>query len=141
MRFFNHYVSFYDALAGPWNLSPECLYFMYRHRRYFRSILSRYFGKSSDIRVCNVGIGLGDWDLYLSFELGSKGKLTSIDIQSDSCEILEGRLEIQKHPHKVEVVNEDVNKTSLHPENKQRKGVALSQPSIDLFNPYAIFPL
>lgn len=116
-KVFKHYISFYDALAGPSNLAPETLYIIYRYRRHFKSILNLYFGDATDLSVCNVGIGQGDWDLYVSFELGSKGKLTSIEIRTDSYEVHKDRLEIQKHPYDVEVLNEDVNATSLPPES------------------------
>ena len=112
-----HYVSYYDSLAGPSNLAPGTLYVIYRYRRHFKAIIGEYFGDSADLRVCNVGIGQGDWDLYLSFELGAKGKLTSVEIRTDSYEVHKDRLEIQKHPYEVEVLNEDVNETSLPPES------------------------
>lgn len=109
------YASYYDALAGPSNLSPEVCYSLYRTRSYFRSILRHHYAGQSSIAVCNVGIGQGDWDLFLSFELGGRGNLTSIEVRQESCDTLTARMEIQGHPYEIVVVNEDVNETSVPP--------------------------
>ena len=43
------------------------------------------------ITVCNVGIGVGEWDNFLCDWLDGKGTLTSVDIDRDSCELFAHR--------------------------------------------------
>ncbi|MBN2310545.1 MAG: class I SAM-dependent methyltransferase [Candidatus Hydrogenedentes bacterium] len=111
-----HYASFYGPEAGPWNVSPECLYVEYRMRAFVKAILDGRLAGAARVRVCNVGIGQGDWDLFLSYTLGERGDLTSVEVSAECCELFRARLAAQEHPHPVHVVNEDVTCTSLPPE-------------------------
>ena len=110
-----HYASFYGPEAGPWNLSPECLFVDYKTRSFVSALLERRFSDYTRLKVCNVGIGQGDWDIFLSYKIGSRGELTSVDISAKICETLCARLSIEENPNVVHILNEDINRTSLSP--------------------------
>lgn len=95
----------YGPEAGPWNLSKVNLYIEYLFRKFFED----NFNVKPGCCICNVGIGAGEWDKYLSYYLADSGKLTSIDIDSEICRQLSERLENEKNPYKIEVINKDVN--------------------------------
>ena len=57
--------------------------------------------------ICNIGIGVGGWDRYLSYKLKG-GSLTSIDIDGECCKLLGLKLENEKNPNKVKIINSDV---------------------------------
>ncbi len=110
-----HYASFYGPEAGPWNLSPKNLFVEYKTRSFASAILEQHFSDSTRLKVCNVGIGQGDWDIFLSYKIGSRGELTSVDISAETCEILRARLSIEENPNVIHILNEDINRTSLSP--------------------------
>lgn len=110
-----HYASFYGPEAGPWNLSPESLFILYRTHAFASALFASRFPDSSPLKVCNVGIGQGDWDIFLSYKLGSRGTLTSVDISAEICETLRARLLIEDNPNVVHILNVDINRTSLSP--------------------------
>jgi SAM-dependent methyltransferase len=110
-----HYASFYGPEAGPWNLSPECMFVDYKIRSFVSTLLERFPSDSPRIKVCNVGIGQGDWDIFLSCKINSKGELTSVDISAEICETLSARLLMEENPNVVHILNEDINRTSLSP--------------------------
>jgi len=114
-RLLRIYAAFYGPEAGPWNLSPRRLYIDFQTRRHLLALLENSFAARSDLRVCNVGIGQGDWDIFLSYALSGRGGLTSVDMQADICETLSARLAVERHPHPVRVLNEDITRTSLPP--------------------------
>lgn len=100
-------LQFYGALYGPdagaWNTSVKSKYLEYR--------LAAFFEEHFEIRpgddVCNIGIGAGFWDRYLSFRLRG-GRLTSIDIDADCCRQLALGLENEQNPQRVDIVQADV---------------------------------
>lgn len=102
------YAEIYGPEAGPWNLSYQNLYIEYLTRKFFED----NFEIREGIKVCNVGIGVGDWDRYLSYLLANKGQLTSIDIDQEICDVFESRLKIEKNPYEIEVTCKDVNEVS-----------------------------
>jgi len=112
-RLLQIYASYYGPEAGSRNLSPQRLYVDYQTRRHLVTLLERSFAARSDLRVCNVGIGQGDWDIFLSYALSTRGSLTSVDIQADICETLSARLRVERHPNPIRVLNEDIIRTSL----------------------------
>ena len=61
--------------AGPWNLSVQNKYLEYMFARFFEE----HFPLPEYVRICNIGIGAGYWDRYLSYQLRG-GSLTSIDV-------------------------------------------------------------
>lgn len=96
------YSQMYAPEAGPWNLSVENKYLEYRFRDFFET----HFCVPEDARVCNIGIGAGEWDTYLSYKL-PKGSLTSIDKIEVCCRQLEQRLVCEGNPNKVTVLHAD----------------------------------
>ncbi len=93
------YSQMYAPEAGPWNVSVENKYLEYR----FADFFERYFPVASGALVCNIGIGAGEWDIYLSYRLKG-GSLTSIDRLEICCRQLEQRLICEGNPNQVQVI-------------------------------------
>lgn len=96
------YSQMYAPEAGPWNLSVENKYLEYK----FRDFFEKNFAISKDYQICNIGIGAGEWDIYLSYKL-SGGSLTSVDMLDVCCRQLEQRLICEGNPNAVTVVCAD----------------------------------
>jgi len=96
------YGQMYGPEAGPWNLSVENRYLEYR----FADFLERHFVIDEGMRICNIGIGAGEWDRYLSYRLKG-GTLTSIDRLERCCRQLEKRLIWEENPNPVRVICAD----------------------------------
>lgn len=96
------YSRMYAPEAGPWNLSVENKYLEYRFAHFFE----RNFSVPEAGEICNIGIGAGMWDTYLSYKL-KKGSLTSVDRLEICCRQLEERLRCEGNPHSVTVVCAD----------------------------------
>lgn len=88
--------------AGPFNLSVENKYLEWRITAFFEE----NFRLSEDIKVCNIGIGAGYWDRYLSYRV-NEGSLTSVDIDPKCCRQLKEGLENEKNPNKVDIICAD----------------------------------
>ena len=97
--------------CGLWNLSPKNLYLEHETRHY----VSTEFEIFDGIKVCNVGIGVGEWDDYLGYWLNGKGTLTSIDINPEIGELFPLRQKIEGHPNPSIVLCEDVLATTAEP--------------------------
>lgn len=110
-RLFELYLSFEGPEAGPWNRSPKSLYLEY----WTRSFISERVQIHDGIEVCNVGIGAGGWDNFLCDWLTGTGKLTSIDIDSDICELFEYRQKREEHPNPSTVVCADIMENPFPP--------------------------
>lgn len=95
----------YDPEAGPWNLSVENKYLEYM----FASFFEENFALSGTEKICNIGIGAGYWDRYLSYKLHG-GSLTSVDIDPVACRQLTQGLENENNPNSVEIICSDVTK-------------------------------
>ena len=93
----------YGPDAGPWNTSVKSKYLEYMIAKFFEENITVGKGNS----ICNIGIGAGSWDRYLSYKLNG-GQLTSIDIDEECCRQLKLRLENEKNPNVVNVINSDV---------------------------------
>ena len=93
----------YDSEAGPWNLSVENKYLEYMLAKFFEE----NFLVTERTCICNVGIGAGYWDRYLSYKL-KDGTLTSIDIDEVACRQLRECLINEKNPNKVTIIHSDV---------------------------------
>ena len=96
------YSQMYAPEAGPWNLSVENKYLEYRFRDFFET----HFAVPEDCQICNIGIGAGEWDTYLSYKL-PMGALTSIDRLEICCRQLEQRLLCEGNPNSVTVLCAD----------------------------------
>lgn len=97
------YAQMYAEEAGPWNLSVENKYLEYR----FASFFEEHFLVHPGDNICNIGIGAGAWDRYLSYQLHG-GKLTSIDIDPLCCHQLREGVDFEQNPNLIEVVCGDV---------------------------------
>lgn len=89
--------------AGPWNLSVQNKYLEYMFSKFFEE----NFPLEKNVRICNIGIGAGYWDRYLSYQLRG-GSLTSVDIDEVCCRQLREGLENEGNPNSVEIVCSDV---------------------------------
>ncbi len=93
----------YGPEAGPWNTSLRSKYLEYR--------ITAFFEESFPIRqgaeLCNIGIGAGSWDRYLSYRLNG-GNLTSIDLDGTICRQLKLRLQNENNPNCVRIIHSDV---------------------------------
>lgn len=96
------YAQMYDPEAGPWNTSVENKYLEYR----FADFFEKHFTVSDGTDICNIGIGAGEWDRYLSYKL-HHGSLTSIDRSEVCCRQLEQRLLCEGNPKDVNVICSD----------------------------------
>lgn len=96
------YSQMYGPEAGPWNLSVANRYLEYR----FADFFEKHFTVSEGMDLCNIGIGAGEWDRYLSYQLKG-GTLTSIDRLEICCRQLEKRLVCEGNPNPVRVVCAD----------------------------------
>ena len=103
-KLLNYYLELKGPEAAEWNASPDNLYAECMTRDYVR----KEFAVIEGMQVCNVGIGTGDWDDYLGYWLKGKGRLTSIDIDADICELFAYRQKREGHPNPSEVVNRSI---------------------------------
>ena len=99
-KLWNYYLELKSPEVGEWNSSPQCIHTELVTRDYVR----KAFSVTEGMRVCNVGIGTGDWDDYLGYWLKGRGSLTSIDIDMGICEIFEYRQRREGHPNPSEVL-------------------------------------
>lgn len=97
------YSQMYAPEAGPWNVSVENKYLMYK----FADFFEQHFPLTEHKTICNIGIGAGEWDIYLSYKLKS-GSLTSIDKLEVCCRQLQLRLLYEDNPNDVTVICSDV---------------------------------
>lgn len=93
------YSQAYDPEAGPWNLSLENKYLEFKLTEFFEM----HFVVTETTNICNIGIGAGEWDRYLSYKLKG-GSLTSIDRLPICCRQLECRLRCENNPNQVHVI-------------------------------------
>jgi len=99
-----HYLKKGSAQAQRWNLSPANLFI----EQSLRAYLEEKVVPGPEFRVCNVGIGAGEWDDYLCHWLDGRGSLLSLDKDSEICETLEYRQERERHPNPAIVLSKDI---------------------------------
>jgi SAM-dependent methyltransferase len=102
--------------AARWNLSPECAYIDFRARAWLRDQLAamRPRGARGDgLELCNIGIGVGDWDDYCAHLLGDGGRVTSVDIDPAACARLRYRQLRERHPYPCHVLATDILRGAL----------------------------
>ena len=95
----------YGEESGPWNLSVENKYLEYMFAKFFEE----NFQVEPDMNICNIGIGAGYWDRYLSYKV-SEGTLTSIDINEEVCAFFTECLKNEQNPNQIKVICSDVMK-------------------------------
>lgn len=103
-KLFRYYLELNGPEAGEWNKSPQCLHAEVVTREYVRKSFTIFNG----MKVCNVGIGTGEWDDYLGYWLKGNGEVTSIDIDEEICEIFEYRQKKEGHPNPSTVLYKSV---------------------------------
>ena len=91
--------------AGPWNLGVQNKYLEYRITSWFEENVPVQGTET----ICNIGIGAGYWDRYLSY-LVPKGELISIDIDEEICEMLRLGLQNENNPNPVRIICSDLMK-------------------------------
>lgn len=104
-RLLRHFLAQGGPESGPWNVSPELAYVTYCFRSWFREACRT---KRGALEVCNVGIGAGEWDDFLGYELLGRGSLVSVDIDPEICDLLRMRQRAQRHPNRARVLCRDV---------------------------------
>lgn len=97
------YGACYGPEAGPWNLSLTNKYLEYMITKFFEE----NFAVKENALICNVGIGAGYWDRYLSYQLNG-GSLTCIDIDKECCRQLSACLENEKNTNPIHIINSDL---------------------------------
>ena len=102
------YSQMYGPEAGPWNRGVTNKYLEYR----FTAFFEENFAVKSGDDLCNVGIGAGAWDRYLSYRLEG-GTLTCIDIDPLCCRQLCEGLICEENPNHVEIICSDVMELEL----------------------------
>ena len=93
-KLLSYHLSLRDPEAGAWNLSPQNLYLEMMSRDFLKRNLELFDG----IQICNIGIGVGEWDDYLGYISKDFGRVTSVDIDQEICSIFEYRQKREGHP-------------------------------------------
>ena len=99
-----YYSEFNNEECGKWNTSLKAKWYDYRITEYFEENFNLKNAKS----ICNIGIGPGHFDRYLSYHMNDECKLISIDIDSDITETFRLCLENEKNNRNIEIVNKDI---------------------------------
>jgi len=94
----------YNSECGPWNTSLTSKWLEYEITRFFEE---NFLLLNKSI-ICNIGIGAGYWDRYLSYKMPSNCTLVSIDVDYECCKQLKLSLINEKNPNAIQIINEDV---------------------------------
>jgi SAM-dependent methyltransferase len=119
--------------GAEWNLSPE---YHYHFGFAVKDFIRRHVTLFKGVQVCNIGIGVGEWDDYLGYWLQDWGTLTSVDIDIDISERFAYRQERERHSNPSKVVNEDILYTTLAPGSFDLVTIIGSTPQ-EVGNPHA----
>lgn len=99
-----YYSEFNNEECGKWNTSLKSKWYDYKITEYFEKYFNFRLAKS----ICNIGIGPGHWDRYLSYHMNDECKLISIDIDSDITETFRLCLENEQNNRNIEIINKDL---------------------------------
>ena len=99
-----YYGEFYNEECGKWNTSLKSKWYDYKINEYFEEHLKLKKAK----KICNIGIGPGNWDRYLSYHMSNDCKLVSVDIDPDITETFRLCLENEQNQRNIEIVNNDI---------------------------------
>lgn len=102
-KLLGHYLMLREPDSYQWNMSPRSLYLELETRDFF----ARNFVFQKGMNVCNIGIGVGEWDDYLGYLLKDFGQLTSVDMDKDICEIFSLRQQREGHLNPSYVICSD----------------------------------
>ena len=97
--------------AQRWHLSPERLYLDCWTRHFLREQLE----PTELHEVCNIGVGLGEFDDWLGYWLEGHGSLTSVDIDEHQVRSLGERQAHEGHPNPAHVVHADLMRAEMGP--------------------------
>lgn len=97
--------------ARRWNLSPECLYI----DCFTRAFLREHLDPRQLVSVCNVGIGVGDFDDWLGYWLWGSGTLTGVDIDGAIVHAFRERQAREGHPNPSQAIHADLLQADLGP--------------------------
>ena len=99
-----YYGEFYNEECGKWNTSLKSKWYDYKINEYFEE----HFKLKEAKNICNIGIGPGHWDRYLSYHMSNDCKLVSVDIDPDITETFRLCLENEQNKRNIEIVNNDI---------------------------------
>lgn len=99
-----YYGEFYNEECGKWNTSLKSKWYDYKINEYFEE----HFKLKEAMTICNIGIGPGHWDRYLSYHMNDNCKLVSVDIDPDITETFRLCLENESNKRNIEIVNNDI---------------------------------
>lgn len=99
-----YYSEFNNEECGKWNTSLKSKWYDYKIAEYFEENFKLKKAKT----ICNIGIGPGHWDRYLSYHMSDDCKLVSIDIDSDITETFRLCLENEQNKRNIEIINNDI---------------------------------
>lgn len=99
-----YYSEFNNEECGKWNTSLKSKWYDYKITEYFEE----HFKLKNAKCICNIGIGPGHWDRYLSYHMNDDCKLISVDIDSDITETFRLCLENEQNNRNIEIINRDI---------------------------------
>ena len=99
-----YYSEFNNEECGKWNSSLKSKWYDYKITEYFEDNFNLKGAKV----ICNIGIGPGHWDRYLSYHMNEECRLISVDIDTDITETFRLCLENEKNNRNIEIVNKDI---------------------------------
>lgn len=94
----------YNSECGPWNTLLTSKWFEYEKTNFFE----HNFMLFHQSYICNIGIGTGYWDRYLSNKMPKNSTLVSIDFNYECFKQLELSLINEKNPNIIKIINEDL---------------------------------
>lgn len=99
-----YYSEFNNEECGKWNTSLKAKWYDYKITEYFEE----NFNFKESKTICNIGIGPGHWDRYLSYHMNDECNLISIDRDSDITETFRLCLENEQNKRNIEIVNSNI---------------------------------
>lgn len=99
-----YYSEFNNEECGKWNTSLKSKWYDYKITEYFEENFNLKGAKF----ICNIGIGPGHWDRYLSYHMNEECRLISIDIDTDITETFRLCLENEQNNRNIEIINKDI---------------------------------
>ena len=99
-----YYSEFNNEECGKWNTSLKSKWYDYKITEYFEE----HFNVKDAQIICNIGIGPGHWDRYLSYHMNDECKLVSVDIDQDITETFRLCLENEQNNRNIEIINKDI---------------------------------
>lgn len=105
-----YYSEFNNEECGKWNTSLRSKWYDYKITEYFEENFNLKEAKV----ICNIGIGPGHWDRYLSYHMNEECRLISVDIDTDITETFRLCLENEQNNRNIEIINKDIFEYNPH---------------------------